>query len=243
MKKYLFILVVALTATAIASNAAPGIKSIDGSKYSISVGDVEMIVNAGEGGKILSYTLNGKEVIETRHISPFSYGGTFWSSPQKEWNWPPVPEYDRMPYSIEEKENSLLLTSNVSPRYQYRFSKEFSIDSEDNAIVITYRIKNEADVDKNVAPWEISRVQGDGVMFFEAGEEDITPAGILPFTFEHGMAWFVYNTAPENRKINADGTGWQAYANNGLLFIHRYEDLDKSQPAPDESELQIYVNM
>lgn len=244
MKKSLLFLFAVLVASAVTASAAPGIKSIGESKYSISVGDVEMIVDAGEGGKILSYKLDGKEVIETTRINPFSYGSTFWSSPQKEWSWPPVKEYDMDPYEIEERENSLFLTSRVSPKYQYRFTKEFRIDPDKETIAITYSIKNESDTEKQVAPWEISRVPGDGIMFFEASEDDITPAtGTLPFTFGEGMAWYVYDTAPQHRKINADGTGWLAYSNNGLLFIHQYEDLDKTQPAPGEAELQIYVNM
>ena len=44
--------------------------------------------------------------------------------------------------------------------------------------------------------------------------------------------------------MNADGKGWLAYLNQekGLLLVKRFEDLDKGQPAPDEAEIQVYVN-
>ena len=44
--------------------------------------------------------------------------------------------------------------------------------------------------------------------------------------------------------MNADGKGWLAYLNQekGLLLVKQFEDLDKSQPAPDEAEIQVYVN-
>ena len=33
-----------------------------------------------------------------------------------------------------------------------------------------------------------------------------------------------------------------AYAANGLLMIKKFDDLTPSQPAPDEAEIQVYVN-
>ena len=37
---------------------------------------------------------------------------------------------------------------------------------------------------------------------------------------------------------------WLAYLNQekGLLLVKQFEDLDKCQPAPDEAEIQVYVN-
>ena len=43
---------------------------------------------------------------------------------------------------------------------------------------------------------------------------------------------------------NADGKGWLAYLNKekGLLLVKQFEDLVAGQPAPDEAEIQVYVN-
>ena len=56
------------------------------------------------------------------------------------------------------------------------------------------------------------------------------------------MVWYQTDEANENRKINADGKGWLAYCANGLLLIKQFEDLTPSQPAPNEAEIQVYVN-
>ena len=58
----------------------------------------------------------------------------------------------------------------------------------------------------------------------------------------NGAAWYTPDEANENRKINADGKGWLAYANKGLLLVKKFEDLKPNQPAPDEAEIQVYVN-
>ena len=64
----------------------------------------------------------------------------------------------------------------------------------------------------------------------------------MTFEQEHGVAWYQTDEANENRKTNADGKGWLAYAAKGLLLIKKFEDLQPTQPAPDEAEIQVYVN-
>ena len=224
-----------------ASAANPIIKNLGESKYSIEVGDLFMTLNAGGGGKILSFKYKDVEVI-SQSTFPESFGSTFWTSPQKEWNWPPVQEFDKQPYTVEEKGNSLVMTSNVSARLKYKIRKEFSVDAKSNAIVVTYSIINDSGETRKVAPWEITRVPNEGLIFFDAPTDQITPADLMPFKSEFGISWYQTDEANQNRKINADGKGWLAYLNNGLLMVKKFQDLNASQPAPEEAEIQVYVN-
>lgn len=109
---------------------------------------------------------------------------------------------------------------------------------------MSYTIVNKGDAERQVAPWEISRVVADesGLIFFDAPVEGITPAGLIPFKGEAGASWYSFEQANQNRKINADGKGWLAYAADGLLMIKKFDDITPSQPAPDEAEIQVYVN-
>ena len=211
-------------------------------KYTLKNGDRTMVIDAAKGGKILSLKYGEREVISQLRW-PEAFGSTFWTSPQKEWNWPPVPEYDKRPYTVEQKDGVLTLTSEVSERMKYRIRKAFAIDERDGAFVITYTIINENDEVRKVAPWEITRVQNEGgLIFFEAPVEGITPAGLMNFKDAFGAAWYQTDEANTNRKVNADGKGWLAYYCNGLLLVKQFDDLDASQPAPDEAEIQVYVN-
>ena len=211
-------------------------------KYTLQNGDRTMVIDAAKGGKILSLKYGEREVISQLRW-PEAFGSTFWTSPQKEWNWPPVPEYDKRPYTVEQKDGVLTLTSEVSERMKYRIRKAFVVDERDGAFVITYTIINESDEVRRVAPWEITRVQNEGgLIFFEAPVEGITPAGLMDFKDAFGAAWYQTDETNGNRKVNADGKGWLAYYNNGLLLVKQFDDLDASQPAPDEAEIQVYVN-
>lgn len=211
-------------------------------KYTLQNGERTMVIDAAKGGKILSLKYGEREVISQLRW-PEAFGSTFWTSPQKEWNWPPVPEYDKRPYTVEQKDGVLTLTSEVSERMKYRIRKAFVVDERDGAFVITYTIINESDEVRKVAPWEITRVQNEGgLIFFEAPVEGITPAGLMDFKEAFGAAWYQTDETNGNRKVNADGKGWLAYYNNGLLLVKQFDDLDASQPAPDEAEIQVYVN-
>lgn len=65
-----------------------------------------------------------------------------------------------------------------------------------------------------MAPWEITRVQNDnGLIFFDADVNKITPAGLMNFKAEYGGVWYQTDVTNANRKVNADGKGWLAYYN------------------------------
>ena len=207
----------------------------------LKVGDVTMTVNPEKGAKIMSLKYQDQEVISQLRW-PESFGSTFWTSPQKEWNWPPVFELDKGAYEVVEKDGHLVMTSPVSEKLKYRVRKDFSTDVEDGAIVVTYSIINESGETRQVAPWEITRVPNAGVISFDAPLEGITPAGLMKFETKNGVASYTADEAPENRKINADGKGWLRYENNGLVLTKKFADLTPDQPAPGEAEIQVYVN-
>ena len=240
--KTLFTAVTALLFSCATMLAAPAIEPLEEGQYKISVGEVSMIVDAAHGGKILSFKYGDAEAISQIQM-PNAFGSTFWTSPQKEWNWPPVPEYDTMPFTASEDGGVLRLHGPVSERFKYSISKEFATDPSDNSILVTYTITNEGDTERSVAPWEITRVPNAGAVIFQAPFESITPAGLLPFKEQNGIAIYEADTAPQNRKVNANGKGWYTFINHGLMLMKRFQDLEEGQEAPGEAEIQVYVNV
>jgi len=240
MKRIATIFCLALLFVNTASATMPKGQNQEEQKYFINVGNLHMMISEN-GGKILSLKYDETEVISQLRW-PESFGSTFWTSPQREWNWPPVSEFDKQPYTVEQNDDSIVMTSQPSSRLGLQVSKKFTTDKQRKAIVITYSIKNVTDTIRSVAPWEITRVPNSGLIFFDASKESISPDNLLPFQFAHNAAWYQADAINENRKINADGKGWLAYTNNGLLLVKQFTDLDASQPAPGEAEVQVYVN-
>ncbi len=137
-----------------------------------------------------------------------------------------------------------MLTSQTARKLPFQIQKVYTPDSKGKFIRVSYSIINKGDADRKVAPWEISRVVADetGLIFFDAPVEGITPAGLIPFKAEAGASWYSFEQGARNRKINSDGKGWLAYAANGLLMIKKFDDITPTQPAPDEAEIQVYIN-
>ena len=234
----LILLSVLLTYTMLTVSAQEGGDQV----FTLKNGNLTMTINPDKGGKILSLKYQDQEVLSQSRW-PESFGSTFWTSPQKEWNWPPVPEFDKQPYTIQKKEDTRLsITSPISQRLGLSVGKDFQTDKNDGAFVITYSIKNEDKEPRRVAPWEITRVpNADGQILFEA-VDSIWPAGLISFEQANGAVWYKTDEAPQNRKVNADARGWLAYAADGLLLVKRFQDLKNNEPAPGEAEVQVYIN-
>ena len=82
----------------------------------LRVDDATMTVDPARGGKILSLKYQEQEVLSQSRF-PESFGSTFWTSPQKEWNWPPVAEFDKQPYEVVQcADGRLTISSPVSER-------------------------------------------------------------------------------------------------------------------------------
>ena len=267
MKLNAILAVAALLGTTALS--AQTVQKLDDEKYVLSVQDLSMTVDAGHGGKILSFKLCEQEVLaqnpaaapqpaqpgegqpRRRFFNPNSYGSTFWTSPQAEWNWPPVPEYDNLPYTAEIKDGpvkvadvtipALFLQGQVS-KYGYRVCKAFTVDPSDLAFVITYSIVNESGETRKIAPWQISRVPNGGFLEFDAKPEGVTPADLMKVTFGEEKATLEVDVAEQNRKINVDGKGWLNFRDKGLVLTQRFPDIAQDAAAPGEAEIQVYID-
>ncbi len=245
MKTKLFasaLMVMAASGVSMAQSIAPS--SEDG-KYVITAGNAVMTVNANEGGKVSSYMLGDVEMLSQLRMQN-QYGSTFWTSPQTEWNWPPVNEFDRAAYTVQLDGNVLTLTSQQARKLPYVIEKKFMPSKNGKLIRVIYTIKNMGSENRKVAPWEISRVISDenGLIFFDAPVERIEAAQgeLIPFKGEAGASWYNFEQTRANRKINSDGKGWLGYAANGMLMVKKFADITPDEPAPGEAEIQIYVN-
>ncbi len=214
--------------------------------YILKSGDATMIIDQNSGAKITSLKLGDKEII-AQHVpakgwmnNVNDFGSTFWPSPQSEWNWPPIKTYDSAPYNMVVGDDCVTMTSGKDGKYPYIFIKKFKAEGNE-AFTINYTIRNIGEKSVKVAPWEITRVPGAGVIFFDAPK--IYPENILPSQKKNGLIWLPFiEDKKENRKIFADADGWLAFENDGILFIKQFDNIKTAQAAPKEDEVEIYVN-
>jgi hypothetical protein len=214
--------------------------------YSIKNRSQEMIIDPAIGGRITALKFNGINFLTTKEIHPIFWGSTLWPSPQKIWGGPDLVELDRSIYSDTAFGNTLKMVSRQDPHSGFVFSKEFSFNEKRAAFMLTYSITNGSDTIRQVAPWEVTRVQTGGLTFFPSrqGIRWGNMAGLA--TDSNNMTWFNYQ--PEkilsgHSKFFADGKeGWVAQINNGIIFIKCFADQPIELAAPSESEIEVYTN-
>ena len=245
MKKS-FILLAMLASAGVCAQAQPPrfrFQKNPEQRHALQMGKVKMEVDAANGARIVSLKYDTTEVLSQINF-PNQYGSTFWTSPQKEWNWPPVFEHDMAPYTVTKDGEAIVMTSPLSEKLPLRITKRFETDEKVQGFKVTYMLKNESKTARKVAPWEITRVMARGTIYFDADVNKITPAGEMDFRQnEAGLAEYeIDHVQGKNRKINSDGKGWLSYVNNNLVLTKRFADLKPNQPAPNEAEIQVYVH-
>lgn len=221
-----------------------GIELSDNGIYMLTVGENTFSVSAQTGGRIISFTCKGKELLLPSSVHDVNYGATLWPSPQCSWGWPPYPVLDTKAYQVAIEGNILTLDSRSDPASGYRFRKEFSLCPADSSILIEYSIYNRSDQEKKVAAWDVCRTNG-GFSFFPVGEKANLPVSTLRgVTQQDGILWYRFckDSLPEAQKLFSTACeGWLAHLVDGLLFIKKFPDTELSELSPEQGEVEIFA--
>lgn len=214
--------------------------------FSNTTDDRQIIISSQTGGRILSFSHYGKELLTGKNIHEQNYGATLWVSPQSEWGWPPYPALDIEPYFSEIRKDTLILTSTIDPISGFQMKKTFVMNHQ-GTLNIRYMIRNCTDSVKYVAPWDVCRVKK-GVSCFSIDEKTHTFPKIEKYEMIQrvdSLLFYATIQADQNtgeQKIFAASTGgWLAHYSDSLLFIKRFPDISVKDLAPEQGEVEIFV--
>jgi hypothetical protein len=223
--------------------------TLEAGRYVFRMGDIELVVDPAIGGRITRFSLAGENILTGPEVVaggegslPNMYGSTFWTSPQSAWGWPPEVALDSAAHRAIVTGGVLELASEPGETTGYSVTKRFWTDAARDVVTIEYSIENES-ASLPAAPWEISRVPKEGVVFFAAAGPALEQS-TLPSSVVDGVAWVDIALAPgEDSKLFQDGgEGWLAYVYRDLVSIKTFDDLPASAAAPEEAEIEIFVN-
>ena len=221
------------------------VRFIDGI-YVFEYGSNSFSVSAGTGGRIVSYSCGGKELLILSSVHSQNYGATLWTSPQSDWGWPPSPVLDLEPYEATLTGDTLLLTSKPDLKNGYLFKKKFYINPEDSSVNIIYSITNISDSTRQVAAWDVLRTTG-CLSFFpiDTMPASLPASNLRSVTIENGILW--YASHPDSirtsqKLFSLSKGGWLAHVYNGMLFVKTFPDIPVSALPPKEGEVEIYAH-
>jgi hypothetical protein len=227
--------------------APPVAPVIQGSLCAFQFDDAVFAVDARAGGRIVTFSLGGRNLLTGPTVDAGNYGSTFWPSPQSAWGWPPPPEIDSLPFAARVEGATLVLRGLPAPVLGLGVEKSFSADRPSGVVPVTYTIFNQGSQARQAAPWEITRVAAGGLTFFPMGEGELRRGmqDLLRPVLRDGVAWLAYDAAAigADQKLFADGReGWIAHVDGDLLLVKSFADTTAAQAAPDEGEIEIYAN-
>ncbi len=210
---------------------------------SLRSGDLVMKIAPHIGGRVVEFSLNGKNVLVSKGDM---FGSTFWLSPQSTWVWPPSAEIDNLPYTINTSSEQNHISSQVDSQSGLQVEKRFAIEDKTGCFIVTYVIYNPSEKSVKVAPWEISRVHG-GLSFYPGlAKPQRDEIGI---EHKEGINYYDYQPSklPESHATKAfdnASQGWIANANRdtNLLFIKTFSNINLEQVADKEGEIEIYAS-
>jgi glucose/arabinose dehydrogenase len=211
--------------------------SQQGSLFTLTHEDTQLTVDASFGARIVSYQINGTELL---HTAGDLSGSTFWTSPQADWDWPPVTAHDSDAYTTDLVGSVLTLTGTSANGIQ--ISKVISPIANSDQIQIEYRMTNTSAESLDVAPWEVTRVSTAGINLFPKGD-NFTGSSTLTPTQEGEMVWFDHN-GEDGQKLYRDGSEqWIAHVSNNVAFVKTYStDIATTDFAFNEAEIEIYAS-
>lgn len=220
-----------------------------GDDFIIKHGKLRMQLKPMIGGRVASLKYGEQEILLASDQSDsLLWGSVLWSSPQEDWDWPPVETLDSKPYKVSVGEDQLVFTSEIDSKTGYQFVKTYSVIPDSEALRLGYRIYNHNNEPKSVAPWEVTRVPPMGTTIFPKGFTGFDASIFYPLPIEivDGIVWFPYDRKKledDHHKLMTDSQeGWLAYTHRGYLFVKQFADVPVNLIAPGEGEIELYTN-
>ena len=215
--------------------------------FCIRHGEIKLECTAANSGRITVFALADRNILTDATVNPFNFGSTFWTSPQKDWEWPPPKEIDGSGvWQGGIQGDTITLTGPVCTTLGVQIVKRLKADAAGNSILLEYEMRNTSSASLRYSHWEISRVHPGGITFYPMGLGAFPPAlqSILPTQEKEGITWFHHTaqTVTGEHKLFADGKeGWIAHLDHDVLFIKSFEDTPSDMAAPTEAEIEIYA--
>ncbi len=231
------------------SQSVSPVKTTSGN-YGFTFANIYFEVNPAYGGRVSSLIIDSTQLLYVATIGQpngsDNAGSTFWPSPQSVWNWPPPTELSYNKYSVDSTNGELIVHSNKNAAINLSFRKVYTVNPSDTSITIQYYMKNWATTAKSWAPWEITRINANGLTFFAVGSG--APTGIMASNAKilGTNAWYCQDstTVPAGTaKFNCDGKGWLAHKTDSrYLLIKTFPDIKASQSPSGEAEVECYTS-
>jgi hypothetical protein len=186
------------------------------------------------------------------------YGGhRLWHAPEE---MPRTYEPDNQPVTVEQVGNAIRVTQPIEPNT--RLQKEIVIEMADNVpqVRVTHRITNLGLWAVEFAPWALSVMKTGGTAIIPLPPRGPHPENLVPSStltlwaytdlsdprWTFGQKYILLRQDPNATTLQKIGAsvpdGWIAYANNGHLFVKKFEFYPDTDYPDMNSVVETFTN-
>ncbi len=229
--------------------------------YRLSNGTVEVVVGAESGGRVLEYSLKGKNII---FVDP-GQNGKMLEDYKRKWFDPDGGRFDYGPEKVTYKlhdltwmgpwkatitgEYSLRLVSQLDPSLGVQTTREFTLDKNSSHLAVRQTMRNVSDGDTKWWFWSRTLVKSGGTMLVPLNPRSKLTKGWGKYVWKENR---VETEHPRDDRIDVRegvltlrctgpsagfGTdasaGWMAYARDDLFFVKRFRHFPKGEYKED----------
>jgi hypothetical protein len=192
----------------------------DGS-YLCSGGAIQLVVDPQRGGRVVSLSLDGKNLLAG--LDPSSAAS---------------PAEDKTA-TAKVDGGTLVVEGDTSAGLH--FVKRYTLDATRRSLLVSYDLMNRSQQALRAAASEGQRVPPVGVVFYPSTHRRY-PQSTLKLDESGAVTWFSPGDSREQgpTKALADGAeGWLAYAHDDLVLIRTFTDTPEERLTADRGEIEV----
>lgn len=221
-------------------------QSKDNGLFYLQCANVYLEIDSTVGGRISSLKVDGQELmfINRSYAGGPYWGSCLWLSPQDGKERPA--EVDQNFYTGGIRSKEIVLSGSTARAIPVSVTKKLSADSTDTSLTITYEIINHGTTALSRSAWELTRVLPSGSLTFWPTGDYLSGGLASRVTASGSYKWYAFQASdPSNgTKFFADGKeGWYGHVTGGrVLFVKKFIDVPRSQQAPNEAEIELWLS-
>lgn len=241
-------------------------KGWDGA-WELSNGTSRLVVVPSIGGRIMEYSIDGRNIIwqNSELVGTIvedppdwpNYGGyKNWNAPQDFWGWPPDPNLDWEPASIEILSgNGIRVTGQTSSKYGLHFVRDIYLDPNSSVITLKQQMVSSKAQTRKWSLWDITQVITPGMAAMPVSPASSFKDGVRVISGENakvrrdyadikdGIA-VITHAKGRDLKFGADSPeGWIAYTSGNLIYIKRFRSPKAGEIYPDQGlNNEVYLS-
>jgi hypothetical protein len=225
---------------------------VRGNLHVFEFGNTTFAVDGTRGARIVTFSMDGKNILTGPNVNALYWGSTFWTAPESDWMPNLVVPIDSAPYAMTVAADQSITavggTGMVTATKLVAVTKKFTADLPTRSIVIDYTMTNKGTASIQIGHWEVTRVPPNGLTFYPAGTTAPMSYGTIQVQRIGAYLWFdhtAFAMGTASKSFGDGSGGWVAHVMadpaGDILLIKKFPDIPTGTAGTGHGEVEIFA--